>query len=216
MKRLFSIFFFVISIFLIFFSCDKNPSSPENLDNNVSIIGTWQQVHSTRYDTANNIIEDFDLDTVRISKYSFFNNTLQSLLIDTLKYQFYFLLYYHYRFDIDSLHFFPDSLLDVNNEIHYWNPVDGSFTPYFPVITPQFSSHISFLDKDNFVETRNVDENPRSPAYRLENHWKRLSNDPIDLKSELLSINPDTVNRNNKIILNFSEIESIFNEPADK
>ena len=181
----------VVFVFL-FIACNKDSSPIKSPNNEPALYGTWQEIHTTRYDLDDQIIEQVSLDTLRITKRSYFDTHLQGLGIHLSQEQFKYIVHDTYEFASDSLYITPDSLTDVTGAIHYWDSNSGRFEPEFPVRTYPFTSFIRFVDNDNYIETRQF------PDCRLEIKCRRIAENPIDLNPELESYRSQLLKPANK------------------
>lgn len=141
----------LISLSLL--SCENDLVSNEDAYRE-SIRGTWQEVYHTRLDISGEISEEYAMDTVRIAVSSIFAKNIQKLIVDTLKSDFHFVLFYHYEVDEVQLTRIPDSLYNEECKPHYWDKANGLFNPYYPVLARIYSASLNRINATGLQETR--------------------------------------------------------------
>jgi hypothetical protein len=150
-----------------------------------NITGTWEVVHKKKITLSGDLVYEYDTDTVYVLKLSFFpDGSMQRFTItgpvqDSPRFA--FLLYENYYTSNDSLYEFPDSLLDDQENIHHWNPGDGTFTPDFPVKAYPINALLTNRTYSSFTEKRLLYDH----VFYFD--FKKVSSEPLDLKPDLLN-----------------------------
>lgn len=161
------------AVLFLIINCNENGIGPPIAS---GIIGTWKEYHSTRYNSSGVIIEDLNtVDSVWMSMFTN-GNSQHARIMQGFKY----LVYERYNYDNSLYSKFPDSLLDSIGVIHYWNSVDSSYTPPYPVKSTPFTSEMVILNGDTLKETRIFS------TQKLVLFSARKQTVPIDLKSKII------------------------------
>lgn len=176
---MFRLLSFSILIFItVLVSCDKGDNG--KLNNEMFLEGAWNATHIKRFNTKGVLLSEEALDTTRVSKLSIHSGITQSMHIDTL-HLFYFLMYSSYEYENGIFKTLPDSLLDIDLNMYYWNATDSTFGT-FPVLSYPFESTIEQFDNEVFVEKRSKEH-----IGSIEISYNRISHDYFDLSEEFIA-----------------------------
>jgi len=162
----------IIFVVFTFASCNKENNI---IYENGSLKGTWNITSHLYYDSEGHLEFGGPLDTPSI-KLSIDNYVIQYM--EFSNYRPYYLLYFSYEFYDGILMQYPDSLLDYDLNMYYWNPIDSSMGDFVITVYP-FSGSISRPDSSLIIESRN-----RENGGSLVITYEMLDKESIDLRNE--------------------------------
>jgi len=142
-----------ITLIILLVSCKKNEEP--NINNQLSLFGTWNENYIERYDVDGELTGMESIDTIRLIKLSIGDFVIQEMMIDTV-HSFYFLLYSTYEFESNVLKRYPDSLIDIDMNKYYWNSSDSTFGT-FPILASPREYIIVETSETEFVENRIIE-----------------------------------------------------------
>lgn len=189
--------FLAFTWILIATSCNSEDNSNNE---EFTINGTWSVTQQTWIDSNKKVTEKIVMDTLRIQRLSFEENNCQFLNISHLN-GLYFVIYFHYSLENNVLSFYPDSLIDSDNVIHYWNSETNHFDDY-PVLAEPLVSKIEIQNSNHYKEVRTFADK----SGLIISHEK-VSDENTDLSLELVKyrdLNIEYISNHNPLRKNFN------------